>query len=936
MAAYRLSLRAFPADFRAAYQADLLQAFEDAVRDVRGAGTATRLRFALRSLGGAVRQGLAERWGRLTGRSGPVPPKRPGTGIDEASWGTRLELALKELRLAARSLARSPGFSLAFVLILGLSLAGATTLWGTIYHVSVAPLGFEDEDRLVRIWYRTRRASTDSDFALSDGMLTTLRHDAASFDAIAHVMITGTTTVLDPTDGPPQRVSRLRVSENFFQVLGVQPAEGRTFGSGDEERDVVLLSHGAWERRFGSSPDVIGSALLLSGRAHTVIGVLPEGFRWLDSPDAPVELWTTYALEPSRFSPFYFFSVARLRPGTTAVAAQSEVEALFQRIHDEHFPELTRRPDRLATVRTLKEDFLGPAEGRIRILVGALALVGLLGAGNVSMLLLIRAVGRGRESAVRVALGGGGPRIAAPFVSELVLLLAASAVVALGLSGLALTTVRDYGAVGLVRADAIGVSPAVLAGGLAAAGLVAVIALAVVALALRRWGGRAVLQAMADSVTGGRLPRSLRAPLVVVQVSVSLVLVAGAGLLGRSFIHLSTVDTGFQTRGVVSGHLSLPLEPFWAPVPEAEDPSDPVLRIRPELAELRSSLRQRVAAHPAVEEVTLAKHAPLSGRYGGFTPFRPEWYEGPEGEMPGGRRWITSNDVDPDFLPFLGAELLEGRWLTWQDDAEAPPVALISEALAESMWPDGDAVGSRYRSTTPRLGPEGRVERTVTWVTVVGVVGSLREWGLEQPEETVYRPLDQAYPTGGIVRRSGRGPRLRVFVRYGDEPSMAVAHLRDVVAELLPGVPLDDVRTLDEMVGDHLREPRFYVTVFGAFGILALTLALGGIAAVIGYGVSRRRREIGVRMALGAWSRSLFRLVALETLFLTGLGIALGLAISYLGGKVLEGLVYGIPTRDMPTLVASAALFMLMALLAALVPTRRALEIDPVRSLRHE
>lgn len=934
--AYRLCLRAFPADFRAAYGPDLLQAFEDARRDHRDAGAAARLRFWLRSVADLLRQGLGERWGRLTGRTGPVPPKRPGSGVDEASLGTRLELALKELRLAARSLARSPGFSLAFVAILGLSLAGATTLWGTIYHVSVAPLGFEDEDRLVRVWYRMRRASTNSDFALSDGMLVTLREEAQSFEDIGYVMGVGNTAVLEPTDGLPERVSRMRVSENFFQILGVEAAEGRTLGPGDEERDVVVLSHGAWERRFGASREVIGSTLRLGGQPHTVIGVLPEDFRWLDSPDEPAELWTTYALVPSRFSPFYFHSVARLRPGTTPAAAQAEVETIQQAIHEEHYQQITRMPDRLATVRPLKEDFLGPTEARIRVLMGALALIGLLGAGNVAMLLLIRAVGRARESAVRMALGGGGRRVAAPVVAELVLLLSTSAVVALGLSWLALTTVREYGAVGLVRGDAIGLSPSVLAGGLVAALLVCVLALGVVALGLRRWGGRAVLQAMADSVTGGRLPRSLRATLVVVQVAVSLVLVAGAGLLGRSFLELSTVDTGFEAGGVVSGDLSLPLEPFWEPVPEAEDPQDAILRIRPELAELRRSLRERVAAHPAVEEVTLAKHAPLSGRYGGFTPFRPEWYDGPDGEMPGGRRWIGSNDADPDFLPSLGVELLEGRWLTWQDDADAPPVALISEALAESMWPDGDAVGSRYRSTTPRPGPEGRVERIMTWVTVVGVVENLREWELQTAGETVYRPLAQSYRTGALVHRSSRGSWLRVFVRYDGDPAAAVAHMRSVVSEVLPGVPLDDVRTLDDMVRDQLREPRFYVTVFGAFGLLALTLALGGIGAVIGYGVSRRRREIGLRMALGAWSGGVFRLVATETLLLTGIGVALGLTVAYFGGRLLESLLYGVPPQDVPTLVASAALFMLMALLAALVPIRRALEVDPARALRHE
>lgn len=466
------------------------------------AGPVQRARFWLRTVADVVRHGLAERWGRMTGRSGPVPPRRPGSGVDRGSLGTRLEIAFKELRIAARSLTRQPGFAVAFVSILGLSLAGATTLWGTIYHVSIAPLGFQDEDRLVRVWYRTHRASTDEDFGLSDGLLETLRERSRTLAAVGYVMIAGTTTVLDREDAPPERVSRMRVSDDFFEILGAEAAAGRLFVVGDAQRHVVLLSHGTWQRRFGSSPDVLGRTLRLGGVPHTVVGVLPEGFRWLDSPDAPIEFWTAVPLLPSRFDPFYYFSVARLHGDATIESAQAEVEAIFERVHDVEYAHLRARPDRLATVRPLREDFLGPAGPRIRVLAVALALVGLLGASNVAMLLLIRAVGRARESAVRVALGGGARRVAAPILAELGILVAASVTVAFLLSWLALATVRRYGALGLVRADAIGVSSEVLAGGTVLAGLIAAAALAAVTVGLRRWGSRAVLQAMADSVTG--------------------------------------------------------------------------------------------------------------------------------------------------------------------------------------------------------------------------------------------------------------------------------------------------------------------------------------------------------------------------------------------------------------------------------------------------
>ena len=930
---HRLLLLSFPSDFREAYADDLLQALDDAAWAQRDAGRIAALLRWVRVAKDMLSQGLAERWDRVRGNVGPVPPRRPGGGAGGTPWSTRCELALREVRLAARALAHRPGFTLAFVSILGLSLAGATTLWGTVYHVSMAPLGFMDEDALVRVWYRTRRASTDEDFGLSDGMLAELRDHATTLQGVGYVMIAGTTTVLDPQDAPAERVTRLRVSDDFFDILGTGAAVGRTFSPGDGEADVVVLSHGTWQRRFGGRPEAVGSSIRLGGTIHTVVGVLPEDFRWLDATDEPVEFWTAVDLVPGRFDPFFYFSVARLADDATLQSAEAEVEALFKGIVDTHFPDLRRRPARFATVRPLRDDFLGAAKTRIRVLSAALVLVALLGAVNISLLLLIRAVGRARESAIRFALGGGVRRAVAPLVAELGLLLLGSAAIALVLSRIALTTVRQQGAAGLVRADAIGMSLPVLGGGAVISVLVFMLALGTVALGLRNRGGRAVLQAMADSVTGGRLPRSVRAPLIVTQVAVSLTLVSVAVLLGRSFVALSQVDLGFDSEGVVTGSLTLPSERYWEPVPSA---GDRALRVTDELTELHRLLRERLRAHPEVRDASLAAHAPLSGRYGGFTPFRPEWFDGPDGEMPGGRRFVSSNDIDPDFLRFLGVDLLEGRWFRPADDGDAPPVALVSRSLADNMWPEGDAVGSRYQGWVDVLDDEGRLTFTTTWITVIGVVEDLRQWGLREVDESVYRPLAQTYQGGRLVDRSGRGPRLRLFVRHGGDAGEAVSHMRSVAAELVPGVPLDDVRPLDELVGDQLREPRFYVTVFGAFGILALTLALGGIGAVVGYGVSRRKREIGLRLALGAWTTGLFRLVAAETLALTAGGIGIGLVLAYVGGRLLEGLLFDVPTHDPATLLGSSVLFAFMALAATLIPTRRALSVDPAQTLRHE
>lgn len=304
--------------------------------------------------------------------------------------------------------------------------------------------------------------------------------------------------------------------------------------------------------------------------------------------------------------------------------------------------------------------------------------------------------------------------------------------------------------------------------------------------------------------------------------------------------------------------------------------------------------------------------------------------------MPGGRRWISHNAVAPDFLPFLGVELVRGRWLTDEDDATAPRVALVSEDLARNLWPRGDALGSRFRSWSFVAETQDTVRQVPGWTTVVGIVRPLREWDIRTTEETVYTPLAQDYALGTLVAASGRGPVLRLFLRHRGEAGAVAEHVRGVVSRLLPGTPVDDLRTLDDVVASQLREPRFLVALFLAFGAVALVLALGGIAAVVGYGVSRRTQEIGLRMALGARSGRVFRLIAAETLSLVGLGVLLGLAATWAAGRTLDSLLFEVRPWDPLSLAVTAVLFTAMALLAAWFPARRATSIDPARTLRYE
>lgn len=918
----------------------MVDAFTDARGRLEGRGLRARTRFWVATLMDVAGSAGAE-WGdRLRGRSGPVPPRRPGSAVASPSLGTRAESALRELRLAGRALARTPLFTLGVVLILGLSLASATTLWSTVYHVALAPLGFDDEDRLVAVWTRVRRTTTDADFALSDGHLRELRDRSAALGSVSAVRTTGQSAVLESDDGLAERVGAVQVLPDFFRVLGVEAAVGRTFGPDDA--DGVLLSHAGWVTRYGRDPDVVGRTVRLDGRTRSIVGVLPERFHF-PFGDGPPLFWRPASLDATNFSHHSLYAVARMRAGATPADAESEAHRIFAEVADRNAVEPSSRPGWLASVIPLRSDRVATDGSELTLLAGALGLVLLLGTANVTVLMLIRTVGRAREGALRTALGGSATQVAAPLLAELALLLLAAGILALALTGLGTRALRTQSVLDLPRIESVALSLPVLAGGLALATAAAGVVGIVVVWGLRRRSHRAILQAMASSIAGGRLPRSLRFPLLVAQAALSVLLLGGAALLGRTVLALTAVEPGFTTEAVLQAGLRLPTDPMWEPVPEvrevvyAERTLDrEVLRVRPAILDLHAQLRERLESHPSIEATTLAKDAPLSGSYGGVVPVVPEWFEGEDGDMPGGRRWITFNVVAPDFLPFLGVELVRGRWLGPEDDREAAPVALVSEALARNLWPGRDALGARFRTYSLQSDPDGTVRNAPGWTTVVGIVRSLREWDLRQAEETYYVPLAQIYAPGTLVDRSSRGSGLRIFVRHDGDVEGAVGHLRQVVADLLPGTPLDEVTPLDALVARQYREPRFFLQILGVCGAVALVLAVGGVFAVVGYGVGHRSREIGIRRALGARPGGLFRLVALDTLAAVALGVGLGLLATWGSGRALESTLFQVRPWDPLSLAAAGALFTAFAAIAAWIPVRRAAASDLARTLRQD
>lgn len=866
---------------------------------------------------------------------GMNPAPASGRTDSRRSPGRAGQATLLEGRLAARSLRRRPWFSLAVAVILGAGVAGAATGWTAIRGALLAPLGYAEEDRLVGIYQKSVLPSgaIRERFALSDAMIVALRERVGGLEEVAYLNgATGAGIVLERNGLPAERVSYTRPSWNFFTLLGVQAIHGRVIEPRDRGRDVVLLSHRAWERYFGQDPGVIGRALRLGAASYEVVGVLPPAFRWLSFED-PVEFWIPQDLEESRVTPFFFQTVARLAPDATLPRVEAEASALFVPLME---PVSVRDlPSPLATVVPVREDHLGKVGPQLQLLAGAMAFMFVLAVLNAGLLLLIRTAGRGRESGVRAALGAPWSRVAAPVVAEVGLLSLLGGVMGAAGAYLALTALSRFSPSGIPRIETLGFSVETLA----VAVLLTLSASAVLTagplLALRRLKVRTALAGSATPVGEGLAPRSLRGSLVLAEVALTVLLLVGSGLMARTFVELQGAELGFDPGSLLQGRITLPVSPFFEEMEEGmASGGAPVVRVTEALPALREELRERLLAHPQVQAVGVARDIPLSGRYGGVTPFIREGWE--DREMPPGQDWIAHNTVDPEFLPLLGAKLRAGRWLDEGDGPGAPPVALISQALADRFWPGENPVGQRFRDggLVPSDG-DGFVWEE-GWMTVVGVVRPLREWDLREAAETVYYPVAQKDMHGNVRARSGRAGRLAVIVSYSGGAGPVADHLRRTVAELLPGVPVDDLVPFGEVVDRWLREPRFYAGFVTAFGLLALILAAGGIAAVIGFGISQRTREIGLRMALGARASHILRMVTGETLVLVGAGAVLGVWGSVLLTRFLEELLYRVEPGDPATLAGVLAVFLGTALLTAWIPARQALRVDPAEALRAE
>ncbi len=816
---------------------------------------------------------------------------------------------LRDLRHAARGLTREPGFTAIAVLTLGLAIGANTAIFSVADGLLLRPLPLPAADRLLLVVRHFKEGDTDSmsatKFFFLRGRMQKVFASTAAYESLG----TGFNLV---GDGLPERIRGAHVSADFFPTVGVQPLLGRNFLAEEDRpgaRPVVVLSHRLWVRRFAADPHVLGRQLTLSGESYTVVGVMPPSFRF----PAVAELWTPFDLDPASVNPAnYFDFLGRLRDGVSSQTAFATTKALA-RSYGQAFP-LELDPTESFGVQPLQERLYGRVRPALLVLLAAVGAVLLIACVNIANLQLARAAARQREIAIRTALGAGWWRIVRQLLTESLLLALVGGAAGLLIGAAAIRPLLAMSPIELDRLARVTIDGRVLAFTLAAslaAGLVFGLA---PALQPVRGSLHEPLKEGGNRTTGGTGRQWLRRALVVSEVALALVLITGATLLVHSFVRLLQQPPGFDTGNVLTMKLSLPPVKYGSAA--AAD-------------RFSTQVVQRIAALPGVSAAAVTTTLPLE--------------QGPDlsfkivGRKAGGEDGKGNYDADyrattPDVFRVLRIPVLRGRGLTAADRLGAPLVVLINREAARRWWPNEDPIGQRIfiGEGVKDLGDRGPR-------TIVGIVGDTRDDGLDRKVPAVlYVPLGQLQDP--LVALFFQLLPVSVAVRTAAASPGLTAAIEKQIWSVDAGQPINDVKTMEEIRSSSLGTRRFTTTLLGTLALLALTLAAVGIYGVLSYLVQQRTREIGVRLALGASTAAVLRMVLRQGMAAVLLGIALGLGGGFAVSRFLgsAGLLVGVTAQDPLTFVITPALLAAIAVLASSIPAHRASRLDPLIALRQE
>jgi len=815
---------------------------------------------------------------------------------------------LQDLRFAGRTLVKRRGFAAAAILSLALGMGATSVVFSVVDGVLLRPLPFPHPDRLVLLWQEYLPYElVGQDLGTTHAKYAQWAERSSSYEAMAAFETGSADLTGDPA---PQQVDVVRATAGLLDVLGVQPAIGRSFDEAEVasgERS-ALIAHDLWRQRFGGDEEVLGSTVLLDGNPYTVVGVLPPAFRQLVTADVLAPL--AFDPDPSRMGFGATSVVARLRNGVAAEDAAAEMLAITDLLESENLAPTGFS----AWVQPLHEAVVGEVSAGLWMLAGAVGLVLLIACANVANLLLVRATDRNREVSVRAALGAGRGRLLRQFVVESLLLTFVAALVGLVLANWGLDALLSLAPREVPRVENVGVDLRVL--GLAAlmAAVTGVLFGLIPALGA---GAPNLAEALKGRRGGGRGP-SMRArgAFVVAQISLALVLMIGAGLLMNSFARLVSVDPGFDPANLLTVDLQLPVHRY-----TSEGRALEFYR----LALSRLELLQ------GAESVAIGSNYPLSGT-GMIVGIEAEGVAdiaASEGVIPmtgtGGKTFgaVSARHVSPDYFRTLGIPLATGRAFTAEDNEAAPRVAVINESMARGLWGNEPAVGKRLRYAPRDDAPDP------PWMTVVGVFGDIRQQGLDSaasPEMVL--PFLQD-PTMFYNR-------MNLLVRTRGEPLEVVEAVRELVWSVDADLPVPPAATMEQLLAASLATPRFYTTLLGAFGGVALLLSGLGVYGVMAYSVAQRTREIGIRVAIGAGRADVLTLVARQGTWLTAIGFALGLAAAVALTRWLQAMLFEVSATDPLTITAVTLILALVAVVATAVPALRATRVDPLVALRSE
>jgi putative ABC transport system permease protein len=800
----------------------------------------------------------------------------------------------QDIRYAVRRLIKSPAFTLVALLTLALGIGANTAIFSVVNAVLLQPLPYPESHEIVGIYHLsdgTRATMSGPNFTDVRRLNTTLE-DVAAYTR-TRIILTGR--------GEPVRLDGAAISASLFDMLGVQAALGRTFRADENETGrhrVAILGDALWKERFGGDAAIVGRTLTLDGVSHEIVGVMPEGFSF----PAARSVWTPLEYTPDvttgQRSSWYLQVVGRLKPGVTPEQARAEVETIGRQLARQ-YPDDNEGVD--ITAVPLHEAMVGDLRTAFWVLIGAVGFVLLIACVNVANLLLARAASRESEIAVRTALGAARGRLVRQLLTESVILGLAGGALGLLVAVWGVEALIALEPQGIPRLSEVGISPTVIAftGGLSLAtgllfGLVPAFQSTASGLASTlKEGGRGAL-----TTRGGA---RMRTTLVVAEVALAVMLLAGAGLLIRSFGKLAAVDPGFDVKQALTFEVSLPESRYAEPEQQVAFFDD---------------LLPRLEAIPGVRDAAGVIALPLSGtslvltfEVGGRPPVPPS-------QQPAMQVRIAT----ADYFESIGIPLERGRYFTERDRAGTPKVVLLTAAAVKQYFPGEDPIGKTITLGWGRDGQRAGGE-------VVGIVGDIRDAGLAEPNPPqIFLPFAQ-WPVG----------RMTVLLDTAVTPATVADAARKTVYALDGNLPVGNVRTLDEVVARSISQPRFYMTLLTTFAGVALTLAAIGIFGVLSYAVAQRTREIGIRMALGAHHGSVLGLIVREAMLMTGGGVVLGIIAAFLLTEWLVAtLLFETSPHDPATFVVVAAVLTTVSLAAAYIPARRATRVDPIVALRSE